>query len=631
MPLSADDSFARALAALQAGQLEDAERLFKKTLRLQPRHVPALNLIGVVLTQLKRYGEAEQYIKRAIQENANSDATFYNYGVILKALKRNEEALEQFNKAIAINGSVADTLNARGEVLLNLGEAEKALQDFDKALAINPRFLDALINKARALPEEEAKTALGIVEQALKLQPNRALAWLARANILHGLNRFDEALDSFARSLALQPDLVEAWLGRGDTFGDMRKLDEARESYEKALSIDDKNSAAQLALGSHFLEVGRIDDARQLFRKSIEHEPGGGAYWNLCSTKKFKAGDPDIAAMEALATQQGLLKRNRMFLDFALGKAYADIGEHRRSFEHLLAANAIERETVKYSEAEPAALYQNVQRVFTPALLAAKSGFGDPSRRPIFIVGMPRSGSTLLEQILSSHPAVEGVGEVTAYPEAANNVIGRALDSRITDARYPDIVADLDGKTLMSIGQDYLGRIAALATTDAERLTDKLLSKYLYIGLIHLTLPNAVILHTVRNPLDTCISCFSIRFKDRKLRFTYDLGELGRTYRRYQAVMRHWHSVLPGKVLDVQYEDVVADTEGQARRIIAHCGLPWDDRCLAFHKNDRAVRTASVSQVRQPIYKSSVSRWKPYEEFLGPLLKELEIDPQAAE
>jgi tetratricopeptide (TPR) repeat protein len=547
-------------------------------------------------------------------------------------LKRHEEALDQLNRAIAINSSVADTLNARGEVFLSLGESEKALQDFDKALAINPRFIEALINKARALPQEDARTALGIAEQAIKLQPNHALAWLARGNLLNGMRRFDEALESFARALALQPNLVEAWLGRGDAFEDLRKLDEAKEAYDKALSIDPGNTTAQVALGSHFLETGRIDDARQLFRKAIELEPSGAAtYWNLCSTKKFSAGDPDIAAMETLATQQHMSKRNRMFLDFALGKAYSDIGDHRRSFEHLLAANAAERETIAYTESDPIALFDGIRKVFTPELLTAKSGSGDLSRRPIFIVGMPRSGSTLLEQILSSHPAVEGVGEVPAFPDAANSVISRTLDPQVNDARYPDIVPDLDGQTLTSIGQDYLARIAALAPEAAERLTDKMLSNYLYIGLIHLTLPNAVILHTVRNPLDTCLSCFSIRFKDRKLRYTYDLGELGRTYRRYQAVMRHWHSVLPGKVLDVQYEDVVADIEMQARRIIAHCGLPWDDRCLAFHKNERAVRTASVSQVRQPIYKSSVSRWRPYEEFLGPLLKELEIDPQAAE
>jgi tetratricopeptide (TPR) repeat protein len=629
LPSPADDAFARALAALQAAQVEDAERLFKKTLRLQPRHVGALNLYGVLLTQMERYEEAEQYIRRAIEGNPNSDATFYNYGVILKALKRFDEAIEQFSRALVINSSVPDTFNARGDTYLELEQPEKALADFDKALSLNPRFVDALINKARATPKENADVALRIAEQALALAPNHALAWLARGNVLNDLKRYEAALESFAGALALQADLIQAWSGRGDALRDLRRLDEAKAAYEKVLSLKPDLATAHDALGVLLLEMGRIDDALREIKKAIELDPiVTSFYLNLASAKKFSAGDPDLDAMEAVAATPQMSNTNRAFLDFALGRAYADVQDYRKSFQHLLAANAAHRATLNYDEAQSVSYFKDIEKTFTRELIAAKSVGGGPSSRPIFIVGMPRSGSTLLEQILSSHPSIAGAGEVPAFTNAINDVLLAALPENAEQQVYPAFAPLLSAPTLQAIGERYLALLAELAP-EKERATDKMLGNFAYAGLIHLTLPNAIILHAARNPLDSCISCFSLKFSGNH-DYLYDLAELGRYYKRYQHLMRHWHNVLPpGRILDVQYEDVVADLEGQARRIIAHCGLPWDDRCLAFHKNDRAVRTASLTQVRQPIYKSSVDRWRVYEEFLGPLLKELGIDPQA--
>ncbi len=305
-----------------------------------------------------------------------------------------------------------------------------------------------------------------------------------------------------------------------------------------------------------------------------------------------------------------------MALDFALGKAYADLKEYERSFKHLLAANAAKRTTAAYDEQATFAFFDRIERTFSPELMAAKAGGGAPSDRPIFVLGMPRSGTTLVEQVLASHPAVHGAGELTIFREA---VQAAAPPARL----YPDFVPALDEAAIGRIGTEYIKRLGARAQ-QGERVTDKLPSNFLYVGLIHLALPNAVIIHTVRNPIDTCISCFSKLFKPGEQLFSYDLGELGRYYRRYQQLMEHWRRVLPpGRILDVTYEDVVADLEGQARRILAHCGLPWDERCLAFHETDRPVRTASAMQVRQPIYSSAVERWRVYEEFLGPLLTAL--------
>jgi tetratricopeptide (TPR) repeat protein len=667
LPSATEESFSRAFAALQAGRADDAERLFKKVLRLNPRHVPALNLCSVLLTQLGRFDEAEQYIKRAIQENATSDASFYNYGVILKALKRYDESIEQLDRALAIKGSTPEALNLRGECHLDLKHFDEAISDFDNALAINPNFAGALINKARALADlEQYETGLEITEKALRLQPVNALAWLARGQVLNGLERYDEALEAFGRALTIQPDLAEAWLGRGSSYlnldrhqeartaferlltikpddadawhgyGDalleLRKLDETKAAYQKALGIKPDHVHAHGSMARLLMELGRIDEANQLFRKAIALKPQIGAFYaGLVATKKFTADD--LAAMEALAADKSVKHsaRERTVLNFALGGAYADSGNHRRAFEHFLLANAGERARIDYDETKALAHFDHIAEVFTPELIASKSGGGVSTSRPIFIIGMPRSGSTLIEQILASHPAIEGAGEVQALTQALTEARNEMPDPQENQKPYPDFIPFIQQRTIKSFAEKYLALLAELAPQGRERITDKMLGNFLFAGLIHLAFPNAAILHTVRNPVDTCVSIFSLRFKA-VIAYAYDLAELGRYYMGYQRLMTHWHNVLPaGRILDVRYEDTVADLEGQARRILSYCGLPWDDRCLSFHKTERPVRTASIAQVRQPIYKSSVERWRVYEEFLGPLLKELGIKSDKSE
>jgi Sulfotransferase family len=271
--------------------------------------------------------------------------------------------------------------------------------------------------------------------------------------------------------------------------------------------------------------------------------------------------------------------------------------------------------TVAYEEGLALGLFDRIEAVFTPELIAAKSGAGDTSPMPIFVLGMPRSGTTLIEQIIASHPMVQGAGELRTLHEVVLKVL--------TDP-YPECAPALSAAALCSIGERYIAEVRKLAPS-GERVTDKMPSNYYFAGLIHLALPNAKIIHTVRDPIDTCVSCFSKLFASPQ-NHTYDLAELGRYYKRYERLMAHWRGVLPaGRILDVCYENVVADLEGQARRIISHCQLPWDDRCLSFHETTRPVRTASATQVRRPIYKTAVGRWHAYEEQLEPLLKALNI------
>jgi hypothetical protein len=342
---------------------------------------------------------------------------------------------------------------------------------------------------------------------------------------------------------------------------------------------------------------------------------------------KLTEDDPHLSAMQALAENIASFgDADRMDLHFALGQALAGIGQHRQSFEHLLAGNALKRRLVPYDEAEVLGRLERIPAVFTPELMRRSEGSGDRSPVPVFIVGMPRSGSTLVEQILASHPHVYGVGEVEAFAEA-----GR--DSGLFTPRrpFPESVPRWTEDHLRALGRGYVRRLHALAAGQAvhkpmQRITDKMLSNFRYVGLIRLALPNARIIHMCRDPIDTCMSCFSIQFK--ALPFTYDLGELGRHYSAYARLMAHWQSILPPRaMLKVQYEHLVENFESEARRIITHCGLEWDDACLRFHETARPVRTASVVQVRQPIYRHAVRRWRPEAEISWPLIEGLRLDP----
>jgi hypothetical protein len=330
--------------------------------------------------------------------------------------------------------------------------------------------------------------------------------------------------------------------------------------------------------------------------------------------------------MEDLAQRAASLPIKRQIeLHFALAKAYEDVERRDDVFRHLLVGNALKRSQLAYDESAVLSGFDRIRSVFTPALMRSFDNVGAPSEAPVFIVGMLRSGSTLIEQILASHPQVFGAGEL---PNFCNAVAGFRPTPE-GDFVFPEGTEKLSGENLQRLGARYISEVTALAP-DATRITDKMLSNFLFVGLIHLAIPNARIIHAVRDPLDTCLSCFSKLFTTGQSH-TYDLAELGRYYRGYRGVMEHWHRVLPqGRILDVHYEDVVGDLEGEARRIVAHCGLPWDPRCLAFHETKRPVLTASANQVRLPLYDSAIGHAQGYARFLGPLRAALGMDVQGA-
>ncbi len=583
---AAGKRYQEALVCLNERRFSDAEKQFRRFLKDHPGHVGALNLLTIVLMSMERFAEAEPVIARALKLNQRSEVSFYNYGLILKHLGKPKEALEQFTAALRLNQTIPDTWNSRGTVLNDLGQYQRALGDLDRAIALNPNHPAAYANKGRALA---------------------------------ALQRYEEALAACDKALAIDPRLIEAWLGRGTVLALHGRYEDAFAAYQQALAIDPDRADAHSGIGNTLRELGRLDEAREAYLKALALEPRCGEFlYHYANIKRMEAGDPQLAAMEALGADPAATPLDRMHVHFALGKAYSDIGDHARAFPHWLSASALKRDQIDYDEAAAIAQIEETEQVFTPALIESRSGHGDPSAAPIFVLGMPRSGTTLVEQILASHPDVHGAGEL----KFLDKILGAAPGADDKAVPYPRYVPDLDGPAIRQMGARYVAALSRLAPGVAH-VTDKMPGNFFFIGMIHLALPNARIIHTVRNPLDTCLSCFSNLFAD-AMDFTYDLGELGRYYARYQRLMAHWHRVLPpGAILDVRYEDVVADLEGQARRLLDHCGLAWDPRCLAFNETARPVRTASAAQVRQPIYGHSVERWRVHEKSLGSLLKEL--------
>jgi tetratricopeptide (TPR) repeat protein len=532
-----------------------------------------------------------------------------------------KDALRQFDRLLLLDPNHPVAHNEKASVLANMNQFDAAFASVDKSLNIDPMYADAHLNKGNLYSETKRyNEALAAYDKALRFKPSLANAWLGRGNVFHRLKRYDEALAAYERALTFDPALAYAWYGRGNVFRDLYRLDEALTNFDKALALEPHFAKAFDRKGRTLLELGRLSEANSAIERAISLEPRAASFYvTLALSKRLAPGDPYVRTMVEFARDMSSLPiEEQIDLHFALAKAFEGNEDHERSFRHLMDGNALKRKQMAYDEATTLGVLERTQAAFTRQLTRSNEGRGDPSSIPVFIFGMPRSGTTLVEQILAGHPKVFGAGEILDFDQAVAGLSGAAREV----LNNPEAISLMSGEQLRELGASYVGRIRR-AAPETARITNKMPSNFQFAGLIHLALPNARIIHTRRDPVDTCFSCFSTLFHGNMV-FTYDMAELGRYYRAYEALMAHWRGVLPqNRMLEVQYEEVVADLEGQTRRILDHCGLEWDARCLNFHETARPVLTASMIQVRQPIYKSSVGRSRDYERFLEPLLAEL--------
>jgi tetratricopeptide (TPR) repeat protein len=605
--------------AHQGGQYETAISLYQRVLWLNPTHIDARGNLGAALADQGRFVEAVVHYEKALTLNPDHADTHNYLGVALSSLGRLSEAIAHYQRAIELKSGRADLHDNLGLALSAQGRLAEAIHSYQEAVALNPSLASAHNNLGVALADQgRFAEAIGHYRLALALQPDYANVYNNLGVALLKQGKVVEAVAAYERALIISPNHTNAHANLGAALADQGRLADAALHLEQALALDPAHAAAHNTLGKMLINQGNFNEALEHVGRAIALKPDyAEAHLNRAQVKFFHPGDTELAALEELATSN-LSPQKAVYIHFALAKALEDTQDYARAFEHRRKGNALKRAQINYDEATALRQFQRLSTVFDQGLFDRFRGAGDPSPVPVFIVGMPRSGSTLVEQILASHPQIHGAGELMDFEEVTKSV----LQDVKPPLPYPECVAALDATTFHRIGRAYLSRLTA-HSVGKVLITDKLPGNFLNIGLIQLALPNARIIHTVRHPVATCLSCYSKLFTSGN-HYTYDLAELGRFYRHYQELMTHWRSVLPQQsILDVSYEEVVDDLEGQARRLIEYCDLPWDDRCVSFHTTSRTVRTASAVQVRKPLFRGSLQRWRRYESEIAPLLDEL--------
>ena len=603
----------------QLKQLDQAVAHGERAAVLAPDLAMAHSNLGIAYFDRKDYDKAEVCQQRALAIDPNFAPSLNNLGSIWRERKNNENALAWYRKATTANPNYLEPLSNLGALLLEEDRIPEATEALQKALQLNPDFAEAICNMGGVhLALEQHEAALAKFRRALELRPEYLEAQMGLAKALQASDSLDEAEQAALRALRIDGNNPKTHVLMGGIHTEASRPEQAEAEFDRALALDPNNDEALLGLGHLCVENGDLERAEALFRRALALKPDNvPARIQLIQAAKVKPGDDNFAALLELQQGEDPLSDNRKLpLHFALGKCYDDTMDYDKAFPNYLAGCRIKRARLDYKPDASAQQFAELTAIFSKDNIDKLRGGGNPSDLPIFVLGMPRSGTTLTEQIIASHAEVHGAGELPDLLRVAHRKTHPDTTS------FPDNLRYLDQSTLSAWGDEYVAGLKARAPR-AKRITDKMPANFLAVPLIHLMLPNAKIIHVNRNPVDTCVSCFT-RLFHRKQEHTYNLAELGRYYTDYARMMDHWRMVLPrGAFLDIVYEDIVADQEGQARRLLEFCGLEWDAACLDFHKTKRQVRTASVTQVRQPIYTSSVERWRKYEKFLGPLLDEL--------
>jgi Tfp pilus assembly protein PilF len=499
---------------------------------------------------------------------------------------------------------------------------DDAIACFRRAVGLQPGLSVAQANLGLLLGATgQHAAAEAPLRAALAALPANPALHNALGTALQALNRPAEAEACFLAALAVQAHFAPAHANLGLLLQDRGELELAIAHYRQALASAPDHAQALNNLGNCLRQQGALDEARETFERLLALRPHQlEAHCNLAQLKTYRPGDPQVDAFLAQRHRlPSLPEHGRIRYWFTAGKMLEDQGRFDESFAAYAEGNRLKRAQTPWDEDTQFDIQRRVVATFTRELLRRHTGDdGEPvdGPVPVFIVGMPRSGTSLLEQVLATLPGVHGAGELTDLTEVLQSA---ADDHPPGEFRFPESLAGYSTAEFRRLGRRYAARLRRLAP-QATHVVDKLPANFIHLGLIHLMLPNARIVHAMRDPMDSCFSCYSQLFNGDNLAFAYDLQTLGRYWQEYDAMMRHWHAVLPpGRVLDLPYETLVADFEQQARRLVAHLGLPWDERCLGFHAHQRVVKTASVAQVRRPLYRSSVARWKAFERHLGPL------------
>jgi tetratricopeptide (TPR) repeat protein len=597
-------------ALRDTGKIKEAGEYCETALKQAPEHPKALLNLANVKRDLGNLSEAEALYRKATQVEPDFIDAHNNLAIVLMDQLKFDEAITSIKLALAFDSKQVQAHSNLAAALREVGKLEEAEESARKALALNPKAAEARIDLADILfmsdRLEEAET---LFTEAMNLVPDSPRLYLKLSAVLERANRADEALDCIEKAIKIAPQMPEAYHRRGMIYFMSNQIEEALSAIEDALEIKPDFPNA-LATKSEILQThGDMEEAVRVARQGLEINPNiPFLYFTLSKIKKFTADDSDFLKMIEL--EKDIHKYGHaqaVSLHFALFKAYEDIGDYPAAFVHLKKGNDLKRSSVVFDRHFQNLTFAKVKEVYNTDFINKFEGKGCQNDSPIFIVGMPRSGTTLTEQIISSHPDIYGAGELP-YLTSVEKEFGFVTEENCT-----------------KMGEAYIEHVRNIDEESkvARYFTDKMPGNFMRLGQIIASMPNAKIIHCQRNPIDTCLSCFKQLFA-RGHYWTYSLEEMVEHYTLYSEMMDHWREIMPDRFIEIRYEDTVNDFENQARKLIDFVGAEWNDACLTPHKTKRAILTASKGQVRKPIYKTSIEAWKRYEEQLQPLAEPLQ-------
>lgn len=636
----------RLLSVDPAAAMEQAAEILK----VAPAHPKALMLLAAGKRAAGNATDALAILRPLAREQPNAAAVHFELGLALAATGESDGAVKALQQATRLAPSLSDAWRALGDELLAAGDDQAAGEAYanqiqasvndpalmeaatalcENRLAIAERLLKAHLKKApsdvaaiRMLGEVAARIgrsedAEALFERCLQLAPAFTAARHNFAIVLHRQNKSARALEQLNVLMDQDPRSPTYLNLRAAILARLGDFDAALPLFETVLAGQPNHPKIWMSYGHALKTAGRLEDSVGAYRKSLALAPAfGEVYWSLANLKTFRFGDADVAAMEAALERDDVSPEDRYHLHYALGKAYEDAANYVESFAHYREGARLRHLDFRYDPDERHAAMKRTKAIQNKSFFTARAGYGAAAPDPIFIVGLPRAGSTLLEQILSSHSAVEGTMELPDIGAIAKRLGGKGAGDR--SAQYLEALAGLSAADCKALGEGYIESTRIQRKTDRPFFIDKMPNNFQHVGLIHLILPNAKIIDARRHPMANCFSAFKQHFA-RGQHFSYDLENLGRYYADYVELMAHYDAVLPRRVHRVNYERMIEDTEGEVRRLLEYCGLPFQLSCLQFYDNARAVRTPSSEQVRQPIFADAVAHWRHYEPWLEPL------------
>lgn len=640
---------------MDANRFDDAEAKARAWLEADPNDPNMLRILGVALTRQNKLEEANRRLTHVVRLAPNFGPAYENLAEAQLLLGEVNKAIASYKAAVKHNPNSQSAKNRLAEILALVGSGEEADELFQKAIDADPERA-SLVEAMELVRAEKLDQAEAIYRDILRRQPDHVDALRLLGVLYSRQEKANEAEALFRRAVSLAPDFWTGWMNLGTALNEQQKFIEAEEALKTALSLKPKNVHTLEQLGSTCMKDGRMEEAQAYLQQALavkeDHFPAllvmghvlktigqqaeaieaytkcaavkpdfGEVYWSLANLKTYRFDDGQVADMQsqmAALDQTPEAEDSEINFLFALAKSFEDRKDYEKAFEHYALGNEKKRLKIAYDPIDFETQVERLIDVFTADFFKEREGQGCQDDAPIFIVGLPRSGSTLQEQILASHSQVEGTAELHYLLRLATDTGLNRLDG----IKYPQSVLEQKPYQLKALGEEYL-ELTQAHRTGARYFTDKLPNNFIGIGFLHAILPNAKVIDARRHPLDSCLGGFKQLFA-RGQTFTYDFYDLAHYYSQYVRLMEHWDSVLPGKVLRVNYEDVVADLDTNVRRVAEHCGLEWEESMLRFYETKRAVKTASSEQVRQPIYSGSVNLWRRYEAYLGDLIDFLE-------